>query len=201
LCAGLDDAAASAILGVEAGGLAWWYAAARECFEEAGLLMAQPVTDQVAARLPEYRRRVQAGVLSLQDVLVSERLRIGADRMHYWAHWITPEGPPRRFDTRFFLARAPEGQFPLHDGRELTASQWITPAAALERARTGLWTMVLPTLRNLAGLTGYRTTHEAEAAARNRKTVPTIAPVTIRDESGMHFVIPGEESGGGSDRT
>ncbi len=200
-CAGLDDAAASAILGVASGGLAWWYAAARECFEESGILLASGVDGSLTDNLAAYRSQVQSGTLSLAQLLAAHNLQVAAGRIHYWAHWITPDGLPRRYDTRFFVAVAPEGQNALHDGREVTESEWVRPAAALEKSRRGEWMLVLPTIRNLEHIAGFRTVAEAVAAARARTDIAAIQPVMVRDDAGMHFVIPGEMPGEGPDRT
>ena len=116
-CEGLDDAEASRLLGVERGGLAYWAAAVRECFEEAGLLLAhdsggtyveldQPQRTQVFA---QWRESVRAGQASLADLCREHELRLAARRLAYYSHWITQPGRPRRYDTRFFVAEAPDG--------------------------------------------------------------------------------------------
>ena len=70
---------------------------------------------------------------------------LAVDCVRYFAHWITPEGEPKRFDTRFFLARAPEGQAYAHDDAELIGSEWVRPADALERHASGDFPMIGPT--------------------------------------------------------
>ena len=97
-------------LGVS-GALALWIAAVRECFEEAGVLLAHTPdghvvelrSPDVVARFDAYRRDVHHGRVALADVLVAEGLRIAADRIHYWSHWVTPIGPPRRRVNRYAL--------------------------------------------------------------------------------------------------
>ena len=74
------------------------------------------------------------GARTLADVCAAEGLRLAVDGMHYFGHWITPLGAPRRYDTRFFLTAEPPGQTPLHDDREVIASTWIRPVDALDRA-------------------------------------------------------------------
>lgn len=144
VCRGRTDAQASAILGVKEGGLAFWVAAVRECWEEAGVLL-------VDGALPDerYREAVDRGERHFSDVLIELGLMITADAIDYVSHWITPVGPPRRYDTRFFVAEAPAGQVARHDDREAIAHLWIRPAEALERQQAGELEMLPPTIANL----------------------------------------------------
>ncbi|MCU1450315.1 MAG: hypothetical protein JWP02_2485 [Acidimicrobiales bacterium] len=159
-CAGLTDDEASTILGVPRGGLAFWVAAVRECFEEAGfLLAASPDGDPLALddaataeRFAAHRWAVDAGDRTMADVCASEDILLAVDGMHYVSRWITPEGPPRRFDTRFFVCAAPERQTPLHDARETIAHEWVRPADALVRHREGDVDLMVPTMRSLEWL-------------------------------------------------
>lgn len=173
LCPGLTDADASAHLGMPSGGRAFWVAAVRESFEEAGVLLArradgQPVRfdhhPDVQARFEAHRRAVHAGTRSLLEVLLAEELVLEVDQVRYFSHWITPEGEPKRFDTRFFLARAPAGQAYLHDDDELIGSEWIRPADALARHRVGDFAMIGPTIRSLVDIGRFATTNELLAA-------------------------------------
>jgi 8-oxo-dGTP pyrophosphatase MutT (NUDIX family) len=159
-CAGLTDEKASAVLGVPRGGLAFWVAAVRECFEEAGFLLAaspdgEPLALDDAAsaeRFAAHRWAVDAGERTMADVCASENIRLAVDGMHYVSRWITPEGPPRRFDTRFFVCTAPERQTPLHDARETIAHEWVRPADALARNREGDVDLMVPTVHSLEWL-------------------------------------------------
>jgi 8-oxo-dGTP pyrophosphatase MutT (NUDIX family) len=153
-CPGLSDAEASAQLGLAAGGRSYWVAAVRESFEEAGVLLARDAEGapvrfdghaDVQARFDDHRRAIHAGRRTLLEVLAAERLVLAVDSVRYVAHWITPEGEPKRFDTRFFLARAPEGQAYAHDDAELIGSEWVRPADALERHGSGRFPMIGPT--------------------------------------------------------
>jgi 8-oxo-dGTP pyrophosphatase MutT (NUDIX family) len=169
LCPGLSDADASVQLGVAAGGRAFWVAAMRECFEEAGVLLARradgstvrfdehPAVDQ---RFEEHRRSVHAGARSFADVLRAESLVLQAEAVRYFSHWITPEGQPKRFDTRFFLARAPEGQTYAHDNAELIDSGWVRPSDALARHARGDFDLIGPTIRTLEDIGAYATCDE-----------------------------------------
>ncbi len=172
VCDGLGDGEASLVLGVPSGGLAFWVAAVRECFEEAGVLLACDAGGEVvsladpatAARFSEYRHAVHAGTRRLVEICRVENLRLMTDRIHYFSHWITPEGPPRRYDTRFFVAAAPPYQEPLHDGGETTASVWVRPGDALIRHRAGDLELILPTIRTLEDIASFDSTAELLAA-------------------------------------
>ena len=194
--AGPSDADASRALGLPSGGLAYWVAAARECFEEAGILLARhaltgswldttklssrgtpPDPRGCAARLVRYRREVHAGVVSLGAVLEAEGLVLDLSGVHYVSHWITPPGrTARRFDTRFFVAEAPPDQPVSHDAGETVESDWTTPAAALARGGAGEITLLVPTIANLRALAQFSSTGELVAAARAIGDVPVAAP-------------------------
>ena len=90
----------------------------------------------------------------------AEDLVLDLSGMAYVSHWVTPPGPPRRFDTRFFLALTPPGQAASHDTSETVESVWTTPASALERRAAGEIHLVFPTIRNLEALAGFRTAAE-----------------------------------------
>jgi 8-oxo-dGTP pyrophosphatase MutT (NUDIX family) len=170
-CVGLTDTAASQVLGLPAGGLAFWIAAIRECFEEAGVLLATsgdgPVRfddPSVAARFSGYRQRVHRGELSIAEFCRGENLELRTDSIHYLSHWITPIGEPRRFDTRFFLAASPVGQEPLHDDAETIESVWLAPSVALVRQASGEMEMMPPTVASLRFLDRFTDVPSAIAA-------------------------------------
>lgn len=178
VCPGVDDDDASARLGLERGGRAYWVAAIREAFEEAGVLLARTADGEpvrfdghpdVQARFDAHRQAVHAGRRTLLEVLRAEGLVLAADGVHYVAHWITPEGEPKRFDTRFFLARAPEGQAYAHDETELIGSEWVRPGDALERHQAGEFPMIGPTsvcLRDLGRFETCEALMTAQSLAR-----------------------------------
>lgn len=154
-------------------GTAFKVAAVRECFEEAGYLLAIDAAGDVvrlddpavAERFSHYRREIAAGAQSLADVCASEGLRLAVDGLHYVSRWITPEGAPRRFDTRFFVGAAPERQTPLHDATETIAHEWVRPAEVLGRHRQGGVDLMTPTQRSLQWLDGQATVAGALATA------------------------------------
>ena len=200
LCSGRTDAEASTLLTVDTGGLAYWVAAIRECFEEAGVLLAYDragailsLADAVVAeRYEAHREAVYAGDRRLVELCAQESLTLAADRIHYFSHWITPVGPPRRYDTRFFVAQAPSEQVPLEDRRETIASLWVRPLDALERHRSGELDMIFPTIRNLEAIGRFSTSAELLAAAAAIESVPTILPRVMADGDGMRIVLPGD---------
>jgi 8-oxo-dGTP pyrophosphatase MutT (NUDIX family) len=201
LCTGRTDAEASEVLGIASGGLAFWVAAIRECFEEAGVLLARrggldigfddPAT---AERFTAHRHAVHDGSVRLVDLCAAEDLRLSTDAIQYVSHWITPIGERRRFDTRFFVARAPEAQEPLHDDGETIASLWVGPAEALDRQRRGELAMIPPTMKNLEFLTQHTTADQALAAAALLPPPVAIQPRLRLGPDGKvaGVVLPGE---------
>ena len=180
-CAGLTDREASSALGLDRGGLAFWVAAIRECFEECGILLAYDrdgrplrVDDPpVAERFADHRRRVDRGEVLLADVCAAEGLTLATDTLGFVSRWITPEGPPRRYDTRFFVAPAPAGQIGRHDGREAVADVWLRPADAIARAAVGELALIEPTIANLDTIARFDSTDEVLAGA------PEPSPIRI----------------------
>ena len=203
VCDGLTDAQASALLQIESGGLAYWVAAIRECFEEAGVLLARSAaTGQemrfddpaTAARFGAARHTVHDGTLALVELCAAEGLRLMTDRMSYTAHWITPVGDSRRFDTRFFLARAPQAQEPLHDDGETIASLWVRPAVALAQEVAGEYAMMPPTIACLRFLAEHASADAALAAAAEIGIPPCILPKMKPVPAGapVELLFPGD---------
>jgi len=199
-CRGLDDAAASSILGVDEGGLAYWIACLRELFEEAGLLLAAPEgageldmsDDAVTSRFAAHRAAVNDGSRRFLDVVAEERLVLDLDALCYFAHWVTPVGPSRRYDTRFFVAAAPRDQIPVHDDKELVANVWVAPHEALARHERGEMQLILPTIKNLQAISRFSTAAELLGAARAETRVPRIEPRIVADGDGVRILLPGD---------
>ncbi len=197
---GGSDNSCSAILELPAKGGSFWVAAIRECFEEAGILLAsrsgKPLSfDDLAERVlfDGYRRALNAKESSFEAILRAEGLRLETEGVVYFSHWITPEGAPRRYDTRFFVAAAPDHQVGLHDNGETVANVWITPAEALERHRAGEFDLILPTIKHLEALSRYADVASALADARTFKNLPAITPRLVTDEEQMRVLLPGED--------
>src|ERR1043166_8887933 len=180
LCTGVTEEAASQRLSLERGGLAYWIASLRECFEECGLLLAYDASgammalddEAVVQRFAGYRKAMHAGTETFIGMCRKENLRLGAARVPYFSHWITPEGAPRRSDTRFFLAAAPQRKSPLHDDHEPTAHCWIRPQDALERCDRGEYPMRTPTRKTLEAFAPMRNSAELLRAMQSPRDIP-----------------------------
>jgi 8-oxo-dGTP pyrophosphatase MutT (NUDIX family) len=183
-CRGLDDATASARLGVRRGGIAYWIAAVRECFEEAGVLLADRRDGEPVRPRDDDRHAVHDGELGLVELCRRDDLVLDLSTTHYVAHWVTPVGEGRRFDTRFFVSAAPPGQEPLHDEKETVDSLWVRPDEALLQHAAGDLMMMPPTAANLAFLAPHGTVDEALAAAAAVEQPPRIQPKLRRDGDG-----------------
>jgi 8-oxo-dGTP pyrophosphatase MutT (NUDIX family) len=157
--AGLDDHVASAEQNLPAGGLAFRIAALRECFEEAGILLAVDATTGGPVEhdhaLAADRERLNAGALGFADLLESRDLVLAARELRLFSHWLTPVGAPRRYNTWFFVAPAPDGEDGAHDDNELVASAWVRPADALAQFAAGSIDLILPTEMSLRALAPY----------------------------------------------
>lgn len=141
--------------------------AARELFEEAGVLLATTaVTRELAAAL---RARVLAGE-PLAALLDEAGLALDAEALVYHAHWITPSVEPRRFSARFYVAVLPAGQAPSFDSHETVDEAWVTPAEAL--ARAGELALPPPQVHTLGELLAARTVDDVLALARTRTAHP-----------------------------
>ena len=203
ICDGLTDAHASSLLGLASGGLAFWVACIRECFEEAGVLLARHEdtgdvvrfdSPEVESRFNHERHNIHDGSVALLDLCVAEGLRLTTDDIHYVSHWITPMGEKRRFDTRFFIARAPAAQVPLHDDGETIESFWISPQEAMRRAHDKDLMLMPPTKVNIEFLLPHATTDEVMAAAAKVGTPQTILPKIKIDSDGrvIGIAMPGD---------
>ncbi len=203
LCDGLTDSHASAMLGITSGGLAYWVACIRECFEEAGVLLARHEStgdvvrfddDVTAQRFEAERENIHDGSVALLDLCKREGLRLTTDDIHYVSHWITPLGEKRRFDTRFFIARAPQAQEPLHDDGETIESFWISPQEAIERAHEKDLMLMPPTKANIEFLLPYKTADEVLKAAAEVGMPQTILPKLKIDSDGrvVGIAMPGD---------
>jgi 8-oxo-dGTP pyrophosphatase MutT (NUDIX family) len=180
-----SDRAASDILGVERGGLSYWVAAIRESFEEAGVLLGYDGDDLVdlsdASRRARFElRALIEGRLTLGELCGLEHLELAIERIHYFSHRITPLGAPARFDTRFFLAVMPPNQHVSLRANELEGGRWITPQAALERHRQGIWRMIHPTLTTLETLAGYADVDRLLADALSWRHLPEVTEERAR---------------------
>jgi 8-oxo-dGTP pyrophosphatase MutT (NUDIX family) len=186
-----DDAQASRMLGVNAGGLRYWIAAIRECFEECGVLLADrdgslfsPSSSAEVARFANHRHSLVDGDMDFGALCRSEALSVEARRAHYFSHWITPEVAPRRYDTRFFIAEMPAGQFTDRHAWETADDAWVSPTQALEHFAAGQWQMIAPTLITLQSIVEYTDVASMLAAVAVQAHLPELTSQLL--EQGMH---------------
>src|SRR5262245_24852570 len=137
--------------------IGFWVTALRELFEEAGMLLAygpdaRPLSAVSLEDLRAQRTRSREDSAAFGQLLAERRLALATDRVGYWAHWITPEERPIRYDTRFFVAAAWADQIAEPDGLEMVDARWIRPADALASHAVGELVLPLPTQRILASL-------------------------------------------------
>ncbi len=198
---GLDDRTAAVRLELAAGALDYYVACLRELFEETGLLIACDdagasvsfsAADDVA-RLAAHRAALNAREVSFSEILEREGVRADLRGVEYLAHWITPEGLPRRFDTRFFVVLAPEGQVASHDESETTDLRWLRPLDALTSRERGEIDMVLPTVHNLRGISSFDSAHQVLDYARSLHTVSVVCPRAVARDGEIVILLPGDE--------
>jgi 8-oxo-dGTP pyrophosphatase MutT (NUDIX family) len=179
--------------------LAYWVGAIREAFEEVGVLLAYGedgrflrITAESRARFETYRAACQKANPAFFEMLRAERLTLATDRLAYFAHWITPEEQPIRFDTRFFATMMPPQQEPVVDGHEIVDLKWLTPAeaiAAWQRKEIGLRT---PTIKNLELVAAGGSPGTKVVASLGVREVATIRPRVLQVDGKPVPVLPGD---------
>jgi 8-oxo-dGTP pyrophosphatase MutT (NUDIX family) len=194
---GIEDARASAALGLASGGLGFFVGAIRETFEEAGVLLAHAAdgspTDGRFAHLVEARDALNAGTMDFATFVADHNLILATDELHVFSHWVTPPGSPRRYDTWFFVAAAPPGRYE-HDNAELIASAWIRPADALAAADRGEMDLVFPTRKSLEVLADFASAADVLDAARGARRADATGRIRFVDEAsgGRRIALPGD---------
>ncbi|HEY4956227.1 MAG TPA: MBL fold metallo-hydrolase [Caldimonas sp.] len=196
-CDGLDDAEASRRLGLAHGGLDYYVAAIRECFEESGLLFARgggrelvDLDGRDGTRFGPWRGALHRGEKGMAELGAAERLRLAVDRLVYLSHWLTPLGRPKRFDTRFFIAEAPPSQTAAHDGAELLEQMWVAPADAL--ARSASLKLLTPTQKTLETIARFASVADLMAWATAPRAVALVMPRVANGREGFRPVMPDE---------
>jgi 8-oxo-dGTP pyrophosphatase MutT (NUDIX family) len=188
---GIDDRAASEALRVERDGLAFWVAVVRETFEECGVLLATDGRGVVPGAARAERAAVDSGALHLHELLSRHDLHVDATAIELIARWITPVGPPRRYDTWFFLCAMPDGQEATHDGTEAVHLEWVRPLDGLERWRKGEYVMLPPTVASLQQLAPFSSVDDVMRAYRGDGAWD-LAKI-VGDERGQYEVLlPGD---------
>jgi 8-oxo-dGTP pyrophosphatase MutT (NUDIX family) len=160
-------------------------AAARETFEEAGVLLGT-----ATGPLPEARARLNAKE-PLAAVLASVGATLDLSRLVPLSRWITPAVERRRFDARFFLAAVAASELASADVKETVAELWATADEAIEHHLAGRIDLPPPTLRTLELLAPHGTADAALEAAR-RQRPPLVRPVFHAPESGWVLTLPGD---------
>src|SRR6266403_151319 len=183
-------------LGEEA--LGFRIAAIRETFEESGILLARPKGSKAlvdAKRAGEIEAAHRADLndrkITFLKVLTDNGMLVALDELVPYAHWITPEGMPKRFDTWFFLAAAPPEQVGAHDGKESTDSIWVSPREALAGGESGRFKLPFPTTRNLIKL-GKQPNVKAAIEDSSGMPIVTVMPVMTKLNGGRQLRIPRE---------
>ena len=184
--------------GLDGEALSFRIAAIRETFEESGILLARPRGSKAlvdAKRAGEIETASRAalceGKTTFLKVLTDNGMLLALDELIPYAHWITPEGMPKRFDTWFFLAAAPPEQVGAHDGRESTDSIWLSPREALAGGDSGRFKLPFPTTRNLIKL-GKQTSVKAALDDSRGKSIVTVMPEMTKLNGGRQLRIPPE---------
>ncbi len=198
---GLDEQRASEILGVDSGGLAYYVAVLRELFEEAGLLIACRAQGEIAdlsdapsvERLAAHRRGLNHGEVTLAEILEREGLLLDLRGLAYLAHWVTPVGPPRRYDTRFFVALAPNDQTAVHDAGETIEDTWLRPIDALAAHERGDFDMIFPTIRTLRTIEHLASAHDLLNYASGLASVPRTEPRIVMRGDEPIILLAGDE--------
>ncbi len=206
-CVGITDSEASKFLELDEGGIAFYVAAIRECFEEAGIMLLSNRGDgsfsgtrhldlsspELKDRFTTLRQSLNCSELKFSDAISANGLYLTAGDLHYVSHWVTPPGGSRRYDTRFFVALVPDNQDALHDESEIVDSLWLKPKDALQRFEDGELKMIFPTLRNLRAIADFKTTAEVLEWADGLSNIPTLSPIRVYENGEAKFVLPGEE--------
>lgn len=173
-------------------------AALRECFEEAGVLLARRGGELLAldegdvSRFAGYRDALQHHHLTITALAEQEGLTLATDALIHWAHWITPEAMPKRFDTHFFLAEMPAAQEAAHDHLETTDGIWIAPEKASAGHARGEFPLVFAQIHQLRELHGLRSFEDARARFDGRQ-LPTIMPRVVERDGKPVILLPDEE--------
>jgi 8-oxo-dGTP pyrophosphatase MutT (NUDIX family) len=165
-------------------------AAVRETFEESGVLLASPVPEDRALLAREQAALLDRSA-SMAEVLARNGLLLRADLLRPWAHWVTPEIEPKRFDTRFFVAALPPGQEPVHFRGESDASEWVAPRDAVRRHAEGELGMLPPTVFTLAEIGAYDSVGDVLDAA-TRRDVQRVLPRIVVDGDDVLLLLPGD---------
>ena len=176
---------------------AHWIAGIRELFEEAGILLAYDHTgnpfeyknEEDKRRFIDYRDQLQKEKTTICQIAKESNIHLALDQLHYYAHWITPEARSERFDTRFFLARHPEGQEASYDQKETIEGIWLSPQRALEENLNRKIALSPPTLKTMEELSNYKTIEEVFDSLKEKDIQP-ILPFLTKISNEPTIILP-----------
>ena len=196
-CDGVDLARRQLADVPPADAVAFHVCAARELFEEAGVLLARDRSGTFVSladvvdheRFKQYRHDVHEHRYTLREIAEREGLRLALDPLTRYAHWVTPPVEGRRFDTRFFVTRVPPLQTAAHDETETTEGGWITAAAALEAAAGRGIMLPPPTWITLRELTPFGSVDEIVAWSQARP-IQRREPTLVQENGARLLVMP-----------
>ncbi len=187
----------SGIEGLEPWQVALRICGIRETFEEAGIFLARAEgsvelldggrTDDLVGR---YRDDLHDGKIGIGEIAGREKLVLACDTLVRFGHWITPEIFPKRFDTQFFMARAPASQLGDHDRIESVDSDWLTPTQALQDERDRTRRIVFATRVILGRMGESKNVDQAIQAARETPVYTVLPVVSPLEGGGRIFRIP-----------
>jgi 8-oxo-dGTP pyrophosphatase MutT (NUDIX family) len=200
-CQGLDDKEASSILNLNEGGLGYWVACIRECFEESGILLAYRENGHLFKPslgekiiLNDLRRQLNDDSIFFIEILKKLNLRLAVDRILYLSHWVTPKIESRRYSTRFFITSVSNDQEAIHDGYEAVDSLWIKIEKALNSYKQGTFPIIMPTIKNLEAIAGYPSTlsilEDKESILPSE--ILTIEPKFFFEKGKLVGLLPGD---------
>ena len=183
----LNDEDASKRLDIKSGGLIYWIACIRECFEESGILLADnkqrkinlgSLTGPELKTINQYKKKLLEGKDVFLELIDKFNLTLSTSEIAYISHWITPKIEKRRYSTRFFIARCPN-QLATHDGLEGVESRWLEPKVALDLYTSGEFPMIMPTIKNLELIKDYKNTKTLIHAMNDKSysDIPKVEPV------------------------
>ena len=183
----LNDEEASRRLGIKSGGLIYWIACIRECFEESGILLADneqrkinldSLTSPELEIINQYKKKLLEGKDVFLELIDKFDLKLSTSEIAYISHWITPKIEKRRYSTRFFIACCPN-QLASHDGLEGVESRWLEPKVALDLYKSGEFPMIMPTIKNLELIKDFQDTQTLLLSMNDKliTDIPKVEPV------------------------
>ncbi len=159
------------------------HAAMRELAEEVGFVLASSgCVETPEVKGPDYYRWLREAAV---DVDIESLVLV--------SRWVTPQGAPRRFDTWFFLGTCHDPPRVRIDADELDGFEWVTPGEALERYRSGVWRMFLPTVAHLRWLDRRTSVQDAITSADGADGRTLIEPMMVEDGSLLPIHMPANE--------